>query len=119
MAVIGFNSIEQATPKRLIVWSGVTNADTFAPFEAPFGLSIAGAVQVGGTFGGASVALQASLDGVTYFTVSDLLGTQISVTAAGLRDFTTSALFLRPLRTGGDGTTSLSVWLRLPLLRAE
>jgi hypothetical protein len=62
---------------------------------------VAVAVQFGGTFGGATVGLQASNDGVTYFNLKDLGNIAISATANAMFEFTTSAMFLRPVVTGG------------------
>lgn len=119
MAVISANTTRQGHPDRVIVWSGIGEDDTCAPFQAPFGLGLAGAVQVAGTFGGATVALQVSIDGENYVTLSDLTGQAISLSAAGMREFGTSALYLRPTPSGTSGTTALTVTVRLPLLRAE
>jgi hypothetical protein len=60
-------------------------------------------IQITGTFGGATVALQGSNDGVNYVTLKDVTNTAISTTSATLVDFETSVLYLKPLITGGTG----------------
>jgi hypothetical protein len=82
-----------------LYWSGIITGDTIVSFAVPTGTI--GAVQIDGTFGGATVALQASVDGTTFYTMRDPNNTQISVTAAGYFEFETSAVFLRPLVTSG------------------
>jgi hypothetical protein len=42
-----------------------------------------------------------SNDGTTYFDMKDLAGTTISATANALFEFTTSAMYLRPVISGG------------------
>lgn len=60
-------------------------------------------IQIDGTFGGATVALQGSNDGVDYFTLKDVTGTAISTTAAAYFEFSSSALYLKPTISGGTG----------------
>lgn len=93
-------------------WTGAVTGDTLEPRISPAQVPIAGAVQFGGTFGGATVKLQASNDGVTYFDMKDLSGTAISATSASLFEFTTAAIYLRPSLTSGSGN-SVNVTLML------
>lgn len=60
-------------------------------------------VQVGGTIGGATVALQGSNDGVTYTTLKDVTGSPLSFAAAGYAEFSSAAAFIKPLISGGTG----------------
>jgi hypothetical protein len=83
------------------VWSGIVTGDTIEPFIVVAQAAVAGCVQIGGTFGGATVGLQASNDGVTYFDIKDLGGTVVSASSAALFEFTTAAVYLRPIVTGG------------------
>lgn len=85
------------------VWADIVTGDTINPFVVVAQAAVAGCVQIGGTFGGATVGLQASNDGVTYFDIKDLGGTVISGTSAALFEFTTAAAYLRPVVTGGSG----------------
>lgn len=60
-------------------------------------------VQVTGTFGGATVAIQGSNDGTNYVTLKDITNTAMSGLTAAYYEFETSALYIKPLITGGTG----------------
>lgn len=68
-------------------------------------------VQVSGTFGGATVAIQGTNeDSTNFYTLSDSGGLDLSLTAPGRPRFITEAtLHTKPLITGGDGTTDLTI----------
>jgi len=87
------------TPR--VTWADIVTADTLTAFPVAAQAAVAGAVQFGGTFGGATIGLQVSNDGVTYFDMKDLGGTVISATAAALFEFTTAAMYIRPVIAGG------------------
>lgn len=72
-------------------------------------------VQITGTFGtGGSVTMQGSNDdGVTWATLTDPLGNNLTFTAAGMKQITELPQYIRPLVTAGDGTTSLNVYLHM------
>ena len=82
-------------------WADIVTGDTIVALPIGAQAAIAGAVQFDGTFGGATIALQTSNDGVTFFSMRDLGGTVISATAAGFFEFTTAAMYIRPAITGG------------------
>ncbi len=87
-----------------LIWAAFTTAggaDTAFAVEGQ--RALAGAVQFSGTFGGATVVLEGSNDGITYFTLRDLQGNSISATAAAYVEFTTSAAYIRPRASGGTG----------------
>lgn len=63
---------------------------------------LAGAVQVFGTFGSATITLEGSIDGTNYVTLKDMTGSDVSLTAAGLVEFSTSVRYLRPKSAGGS-----------------
>ena len=65
-----------------------------------------GSVQMSGTFGG-SMTMQMSNDGVNWHTMLDLSGYELVMAAAGMKDFSTAAKFIRP--TAGTGVTSVTV----------
>jgi len=71
-------------------------------YTTTYPLAVA-SVQVRGTFGGATVVLQGSNDGVTYSTLKDLQGNALSFTAAGYAEFSSAAEFLKPSISGGTG----------------
>jgi hypothetical protein len=68
-------------------------------------------VQFSGTFGGASVSLQGSNDGVNWHTLTDTLGAPITKTSAALCAITEMTRYIRPLVAGGNGTTAITCTL--------
>lgn len=90
--------------RRIATWTGETTAGNasiqrYAPMVS---LSTA-SVQVSGTLGLATVVLQGSNDGVTYATLKNIAGTDISFTAAGYVEFSSAAAFIKPSISGGTG----------------
>jgi gamma-glutamyltranspeptidase len=95
------------------VWDAIETGDTLVGLATPNGSARNASVQIGGTFGGATVTLQASNDGTTYFAIKDMHGTNISATAAGGFEFVSSAAFLRPtIASGSTNSVVVSVVLR-------
>lgn len=88
--------------RRTITWTGIATGDTINPFIMDVPGSLA-AIQATGTFGSATVTLSGSLDGTTYFSLSDVTGTAISLTANGYAELSTAALYIKPAITGGTG----------------
>lgn len=84
-----------------ILWEGVTTADGATAYTLSRRLGLNASVQIDGTFGGATVKLQASNDGTTFFDLSDVEGTAISATAAAIFEFGTSAIYVKPDVSGG------------------
>lgn len=66
-------------------------------------------VQIAGTFGGASVTIGGSNDGVTYHALTDTLGSTLTLTQATLRQIVELPVWVKPRVFGGDGTTNLTV----------
>lgn len=81
------------------VWENATDADTLVPIE--LGAYSDRSMQVGGTFDGATVTGAGSNDGATYATLSDLQGTALSFTAAGLKGIAEATRYFKPVITGG------------------
>ncbi len=90
--------------RRIATWTGETTAGNASiPRYAPH-VSLANAsVQIGGTFGAATVVLQGSNDGVTFATLKDLAGNDISATSAAYFEFSSGAAFVKPSISGGTG----------------
>lgn len=93
-------------PKRdayIVTWANMGNADQGLP------VSLVGAadrtVQIGGTFGAATVVLEGSLDGTNYITLTDPQGNAISKTSAALEAVSEIVNFIRPSTSGGTGTS--------------
>lgn len=84
------------------VWSGLATGDDGAPVELPGYADRS--VQVDGTFGGATVAIQVSNTGSTWFPATDPQGNAISFTAGGLEQLEEVARHTRCVVTGGAGS---------------
>jgi hypothetical protein len=59
----------------------------------------------GNTFGGATVVLQGSDDGITWFTLKDVTGATVSATSAARFDLNDVPKNTRPSTSGGTGTS--------------
>lgn len=66
-------------------------------------------IQVSGTFGGASVTIGGSNDGVTYHALADAQGNALTLTSGALKAIIELPVYLKPRVFGGDGTTALKV----------
>jgi hypothetical protein len=103
---------EQAVDVPYSTWTGIVTGDTAESIGIHNAAPVAGSVQFGGTFGGATVKLQASNDDVTFFDMKDLQGVPISSSSAALFEFTSAAIYFKPVVTGGSAN-SLNVILVL------
>lgn len=88
-----------------VVWSGIVTGDTINSFALTNQLGLAGSVQISGTFGGATVTLQHSNDGTTWFDAKDLNNATVSATANGMFEVSLSSLYFRPAISGGSGNS--------------
>lgn len=63
-------------------------------------------VQVIGSFGGATVTMQGTLEQVptTWASLTDIQGNAIAMTAAGIETITELTRYIRPIVAGGTGT---------------
>lgn len=86
-----------------LTWTGLSTADTADGLIVMGASPAIGCMQCSGTFGGATITLQGSNDGSTYASVTDAAGNAITLSAAGLKDFSTAAAYLRPSSSGGTG----------------
>jgi hypothetical protein len=103
----------QAAKVPRVTWADIVTGDTITAFPVAAQAAVAGAVQFGGTFGGATIGLQVSNDGVTYFDMKDLSGTTISATSAAMFEFTTAAMYIRPvIASGSANAVDVTVVLR-------
>ena len=115
MALIDYTKVKDLHSKRFS-WIGATNGgtpDTFAPVEIdrnPYTIT----VQATGTFGAsADIALHGSLDGTNYAALSDAQGAAISLTAASIADGQSAVRFVKPVLSGGNGSTDIDVVLQV------
>jgi hypothetical protein len=113
MATIIPTTVEQQIQAAAYRWTDYSTADTSTPIKVQNMQGLAGSVQVTGTFGGATITLQGSNDGTNYVTLKDSAGTAISFTAAGMAEFSTAALFVKPTSSGGTAdNVTVTVILR-------
>ena len=101
MATIIPTTVEQQIQAAAYRWTDYSTADTSTPIKVQNMQGLAGSVQVTGTFGSATITLQVSNDGTNYVTLKDSAGADISLTSAGMREFSTAALYLKPTSSGG------------------
>lgn len=88
-----------------VVWANMANGDTGDAFLVRDRYGFVGSVQISGTFGGATVALEQSNDGTTWFPAVDPLGAAISATSNEITEMSLAAAYLRPTITGGAGSS--------------
>ena len=113
MATIVPTTVEEQIRAAAYRWTDYSTADTATAVKVQNMQGLAGSVQVTGTFGGATVALQVSNDGTNYVTLKDATAVDIAFTAAGIAEFSTAALFIKPTSSGGSGdNVTVTVVLR-------
>jgi hypothetical protein len=87
-------------------WSGIQVGDTCDPCYL---LEFADrSAQFSGTFA-ATISMAGSNDDANYDACTDLAGNVIAVTAAGIKGIAEFTHRLKPILTGGDGTTNITV----------
>lgn len=91
-------SVVQAT------WTNITNTDADGS-PISFCEWADRCVSVTGTFGGATLTVQGSNDGTNWFTLNNAQGTAATFTAAGLKQIVEVPKLMRPVLTGGTGST--------------
>lgn len=101
IARTGFNQ-----DSTVVTWSDLLQDDDGSPFEMPSANDRS--VQVTGTFGGASLVIEGSNDGASYFTLTDPQGNPLTFASAKLEQVAEISLWIRPRVIGGDGTTNLT-----------
>ena len=88
-------------------WSSLANGDTGLTIDYPQFADRN--VQVLGTFGsGGTLIMQGSNDKTNWHTLTDMTGSPISFTSAGVKMIQENTLYVRPSVTAGDGTTDLT-----------
>ena len=102
MATINFRGSWIAKGVHQTVWPNMGDDDSgLAQSGSPLSDK---SVQVTGTWGGATLVLQGSNDGDTWFTLNDPAGVDISFTANGLMQILEGTRFTRPVTSAGAGT---------------
>lgn len=108
------NELNRAGTRRA-EWDALTTGDDGQPID--WSEFADRSVQVYGTFGGATVTMQGSNDpGPTptnWNTLTDLQGNALAFTAAGLEMIAEPTCWVRPVVTGGAGTSiNIQMFLR-------
>ena len=106
MATIAIVATKVSRGSHKWIWEAMGNADSGGALD-PNGGGINFAdktVQMSGTWGSATIVLQGSNDGVTWFTLVDPQGNAISMTSDGLEAVLENPLYIRPKSSGGTGT---------------
>lgn len=93
-----------------VIWSGIQNGDTCEAWE---GGSEYGdrSVQISGTPGTGSLAIQGTNTGSDFVTLTDPLGVLLTALASGLKQIIEYTFSVKPVLSGGDGSTSFTVTL--------
>jgi hypothetical protein len=88
-------------------WQSLVNDEEGEPIA--FAQFTDKSVQVAGTFGGASVSFLGSNDGVNYSVLTDPQGNALSFIGPKIKLVSEATAFVKPVVTGGDGSTNLTV----------
>lgn len=90
-----------------VQWPGLAAGDTAEPVH------LAGdadrSVQVEGTFDGATITIEGSIDETNFRTLSDPTGTGLTFTAARIEAITEACVQIRPTVTAGGAGVDLTV----------
>jgi hypothetical protein len=105
MATIIPTSAHPVKGVSVVTWTDVGDSDTcVATTTAQYNRAC---VQTKGTFSSATIVLQGSNDeGTTFAPLTDLTGTAISHTSAGIDGVGESPLEMRPSSTGGSSSST-------------
>lgn len=96
----------------IATWSNLANGDTGAPLDCSTYADRV--VQFDGTLGaGGNLIVEGSVDGVLYYTLTDLQGIALSLAALTLKSVAQITRFIRPRISAGDGTTLLSLKIQM------
>ena len=85
-----------------IIWEGVATGDTLTAYAVQQQYGLAASIQISGTFGGATVTLQHSNDGSTWFTATDMFENVVTATSDSMFEVSLSSAYFRPAISGGS-----------------
>lgn len=89
----------------LVTWPDVTEADTFAAYDLEEAVSEI-SIQIGGTFGSATVVIQGSNDATSYVDLMQMNGLAASALAADLFSILDRPMQIKPSTSGGSSQSS-------------
>jgi hypothetical protein len=110
MAVTVNTGVKLQTPfgnASVVTWTNVPTGNTGDPIQNPTFSDRS--VQVTGTFGGATCAIEGSNDGSNWVTLTDPAGVATSFTTAGLKQILQVTRYIRPNVSGGAGTLTINL----------
>lgn len=97
----------------IITWTPITEADVGRGALIAGASGAIGAMQVHGTFGGATITLQGSNDGTNFYAITSAAGDDVALSAAGIVEFSTGAAYIRPATASGSSSSvTVTVCLR-------
>lgn len=85
-----------------VKWQTLGNADNGSAVQ--FGQFPDRTIQAVGTFGGATVTLEGSMDSTTWATLRDFQGNSVTLTDSSVRLIAECPLYVRVRTSGGSGT---------------
>jgi hypothetical protein len=105
-----------AIPTRLFKWTGMTYSDGDIANDGGEPIEITDypdmTVTIDGTFStGGSCTLKGSMDGVSYYALTDPQGNSLAKTAAAIESVVETPRYIRPHVTAGDGSTAIDCTL--------
>ena len=86
-----------------VVWTPVTSAGADVCAAVKYPKHSDKSVQVAGTFGGGSIAVNGSNDGTNYAPLNDPTGTVIAITAEKIKAVLENTVLVQPAISGGTG----------------
>lgn len=95
----------------IVQWPNVASGDTCAPIELC--KYSERSIQLSGTLGPATISLDGSLTGDVYETLLDHNGVPVSLDCNGVRQLSVLTRYAKPVITGADGTTSVTITVML------
>lgn len=110
MATPAHTTVDVGHCSRVTTWTITTADHTGAGYQLPDAADRT--VQFTGTWGAATVKIEGSIDGVTYFALKDPQGVEISATADELNAVEENVAYIRPRLTAvGAGATVVAALL--------
>jgi len=96
-----FNNSVTGVPR--VIWEALATGDTVEAFTLLQQYGLAASVQISGTFGGATVTLQHSNDGDTWFTAKDMFESDVTATTNAIFELSLSSVYFKVNISGGSG----------------
>lgn len=112
MATIEYTNAPTKTSVAFVAqWEHITGSDVGAPLMGAQYTDKS--VQVVGNFGAGTLEFQGSNNGVDWAVLTDPQGNNLNFTQPKIELVSEATVYVRPVVSGGDGTTDLSVYLMM------